>query len=193
MSFWKKVKRTAIVDRLVEEKLYEQVLREVESGVRRDGLWAKAFQKSHGDEQKAKALYFEYRLQSIKDEAEISAALAEINNSDDRIGDFEKCEKKVTDPVKPSKPIQKKKASNVKPVVKEIKHSKSSKFCNNGWHHDFKGKGICTVCGKPIQEEKASKTQSQAEAKNQGCIMLLMTTILFVVGGYIFLVLVLYL
>jgi Ankyrin repeat len=77
MSFRKKAKRTAIVDRLVEEKLYEQVLREIEAGMRRDGLWAKALQKSRGNEQEAKALYIEYRVQSIKDEAEISAALSE--------------------------------------------------------------------------------------------------------------------
>lgn len=57
MSFWKKAKRTAIVGRLVEEKIYEQVLREIEAGVRRGGIWAKALQKSSGNEQEAKALY----------------------------------------------------------------------------------------------------------------------------------------
>lgn len=77
MSFWKKVKRSAIADRLVEEKLYEQALHEFELGVRRDGLWAKAFRKSNGDEQKANALYLEYRVQSIKDDAEIAGALLE--------------------------------------------------------------------------------------------------------------------
>jgi len=77
MSFWKKVKLSAAADRLVEEKLYAEVLRELESGVRRDGLWAKALQNSQGDEQKANALYIGYRLQSIKDEAEISAVLIE--------------------------------------------------------------------------------------------------------------------
>ena len=71
MHFWKKVKQTAIVSRLVEEKLYEQVLCEIESGIRRRGLWAKAFQKSRGNEEETKALYIEYRVQSIKDEAEI--------------------------------------------------------------------------------------------------------------------------
>ncbi len=55
MSFWKKVKLTAAADRLVEEQLYADVLREFESGVRSDGLWAKAFQNSHGDEKKANA------------------------------------------------------------------------------------------------------------------------------------------
>jgi len=58
MAFWEKAKQAAIVNRLIEEK--ERVLHEVESGIRKDGLWAKAFQKSRGNEQKARALYFEY-------------------------------------------------------------------------------------------------------------------------------------
>lgn len=76
MSFWKKAKQTAIVNRLVEEKIYEQVLREIESGLRRDGLWAKALQESRGNEQEAKALYIKFRVQSIKDEAEIAQTLS---------------------------------------------------------------------------------------------------------------------
>lgn len=77
MAFWKKAKQAAIVDRLVEEKLYEQVFHEVKSGKWRDGLWAKAFQKSQGDEKKARALYYQYRIQSLKDEAEITIMHAE--------------------------------------------------------------------------------------------------------------------
>lgn len=76
MSFWKNAKKTAIVNRLVEEKIYEQVLREIESGLRRDGLWAKALQESRGNEQEAKALYIKFRVQSIKDEAEIAQTLS---------------------------------------------------------------------------------------------------------------------
>lgn len=77
MSFWKKTKRSAATKRLFEERIYEQVLLEVESGIRRGGLWAKALQKSLGDESKAKSLYIEYRVQSIKDEAEIVNMLTE--------------------------------------------------------------------------------------------------------------------
>jgi len=76
MPFWKKAKQTAIVSRLVEEKIYGQVLREIESGFRRDGLWAKALQKSRGNEQETKAFYIEYRVQSIKDESEIAETLS---------------------------------------------------------------------------------------------------------------------
>lgn len=77
MSLWKKAKRALVVNRLVEEEIYARVLEEVESGYRRDGLWAKALRKGLGDEQKAKAYYIEYRVQSIKDEMEITEALTE--------------------------------------------------------------------------------------------------------------------
>lgn len=75
MLFWKKAKQKVIANRLVEEKIYEKVLGEIESGQRRDGLWAKAISKSRGNEQEAKAAYIEYRVQSIKDEAEFANVL----------------------------------------------------------------------------------------------------------------------
>lgn len=78
MSFWKKAKHASIENRLVEEKIYEQVFQELESGVRSDGLWIKAFQKGEGDEQKAKALYIEYRVQAIKDEYALIKSMSKI-------------------------------------------------------------------------------------------------------------------
>ena len=86
MEFCEKAKQSDILGRLVEERIYEQVLREIESGIRRDGLWAKALQKSRGNEQEAKALYIEYRVQSIKDEAEISETLSTAIDSYDEDG-----------------------------------------------------------------------------------------------------------
>ena len=59
--------------RLLEETLYLQVVEELAAGHRRDGLWAKAIVNTDGDEQKAKALYIKYRVQSILDEAAIEA------------------------------------------------------------------------------------------------------------------------
>ena len=41
-------------DRLAEEMLYAEAIREIEQGVRRDGLWGKALADSEGDEKKAK-------------------------------------------------------------------------------------------------------------------------------------------
>ena len=57
-------------DRLAEEMLYAEAMREIEQGLRRAGLWGKAIAESDGDEKKAKALYLKLRVQSLKDEFE---------------------------------------------------------------------------------------------------------------------------
>lgn len=54
--------------RLAEEELYAMVLKEIEGGIRRDGVWAKALTDAGFDERSAKALYMKYRIQSLKDE-----------------------------------------------------------------------------------------------------------------------------
>ena len=77
MSFWKKAKQATILNRLLDEKLHEQVLHEMEAGIRRDGLWAKALRKSRGNEQEAKGVYIGLRIQSIEDEAEIVETLSQ--------------------------------------------------------------------------------------------------------------------
>ncbi|NGX16153.1 ankyrin repeat domain-containing protein [Wenzhouxiangella sp. XN24] len=74
MSFFKKAKHAAIERRLSEERLYEQVLLEIESGGRRDGLWAKALQNAKGHESEAQALYIQYRVQALRDENELSTS-----------------------------------------------------------------------------------------------------------------------
>lgn len=72
-----KFRRTSAATRLLEEQLYEQVVQELANGQRRDGLWAKALANSDGLEDKAKALYIRYRVQSIKDEIEIHEVIEE--------------------------------------------------------------------------------------------------------------------
>jgi len=52
---------------LEEEALYKQVLDEVESGVMRKGIYAKALADSSGDGGKAQSLYIKYRVQSLID------------------------------------------------------------------------------------------------------------------------------
>jgi len=56
------------LDRETEETLFAQVVKEVEAGQRRDGLWAKALVSAEGDEKKAKVKYIKLRVQSILDE-----------------------------------------------------------------------------------------------------------------------------
>lgn len=55
--------------RLTEEALYAEALREVEAGIRRDGLWAKALVTAGGAEAEAKAIYIKLRVRSLRDEA----------------------------------------------------------------------------------------------------------------------------
>jgi FtsZ-interacting cell division protein ZipA len=76
-TLFDKFRKKTATARLIEEQFYEQVVHELQQGRKRDGLWAKALVNSEGSEQKAKSLYIEYRVQSIKDEIQISVVLAE--------------------------------------------------------------------------------------------------------------------
>ena len=51
-----------------DELLHAAVLREMERGERRDGLWAQALSASYLDKNKATAKYIELRVQSMKDD-----------------------------------------------------------------------------------------------------------------------------
>jgi hypothetical protein len=62
--------------RRFEEALYEAVVAELAEGVRRPGLWAKAFADTGGDDTRAIALYLKLRAQAILDE---SAEAARMN------------------------------------------------------------------------------------------------------------------
>jgi hypothetical protein len=56
-----------------EEALYKRVLDEVEAGVMRKGIFAKALADCLGDEKKAHSLYIKYRVQSLADEKKYEA------------------------------------------------------------------------------------------------------------------------
>lgn len=70
---FEKFRKNQAVHRLIEEQLYEQALAELDSGQLRSGLWAKALADSSGDEQKVRGLYLKYRVQAMKDEAELAS------------------------------------------------------------------------------------------------------------------------
>jgi len=57
--------------RITEEMLYAEALREVEQGIRRDGLWAKALARSNMRQEEAQAFYLKLRVQSLRDEIEL--------------------------------------------------------------------------------------------------------------------------
>ena len=66
--------------RLTEEALYAEALREIESGQRRDGIWAKALAESDMDQGRAGAKYIKMRVQSLKDE--ITVFIAAMNKAE---------------------------------------------------------------------------------------------------------------
>jgi hypothetical protein len=57
--------------RITEEALYAEALREVEAGLRRDGLWAKALAETGMRQLDAQACYLKLRVQSLRDEIDL--------------------------------------------------------------------------------------------------------------------------
>lgn len=64
-------------ERLAENYVYELVAKELQDGVRKDGLWLKAATEADDDEKKARRLYVRYRVQEIKDELNLKAKMDE--------------------------------------------------------------------------------------------------------------------
>ena len=56
-----------------EEALYKRVLNEMDAGIVREGIWAKALADCLGDVKKARSLYIKYRVQSLTDEKKYEA------------------------------------------------------------------------------------------------------------------------
>lgn len=54
-------------DRILEEKIYEEVAQEIAEGKLKAGLWAKALAQTDGDEQQARSTYIRLRFQNIID------------------------------------------------------------------------------------------------------------------------------
>lgn len=82
---FKRFKTNAAINRLVEERLYELALEEVEKGQIRKGIWARALGNSEGSGDKAQSLYILYRVESMKDEAQvISAIIDDIEKQNSR-------------------------------------------------------------------------------------------------------------
>jgi len=61
-----------IQSRQFEEYVFEMVANEIQSGIKKTGLWAKAISEANGNENTARGLYIKYRAQSMIDEAYIA-------------------------------------------------------------------------------------------------------------------------
>lgn len=55
-----------------EEDLWEAALKEVDGTQRRNGLWAKVFAQTNGDENKAKAAYISLRVEQLQEEQRLA-------------------------------------------------------------------------------------------------------------------------
>ena len=71
-----------VVDRQLEEALFEEVVRELDAGIKKEGLWAKALMFTEGDAQRAYPKYIELRAQAMRDDA----LMASVNDVVSSIG-----------------------------------------------------------------------------------------------------------
>ena len=91
---FKKYKLNRAISSMVEDKLYEMALDEVEKGILKKGAWARALSQSDGIDAKAKSIYLQFRVEAMKNEAQImESVLEELNKVEKR----EIIENKVTD------------------------------------------------------------------------------------------------
>lgn len=77
MGMFDRFRTQSAVSRLEEEALYAEAMREIESGIRRDGIWAMALAEANMDQSKAAARYIKLRVQSLKDEMDLTQKLAD--------------------------------------------------------------------------------------------------------------------
>lgn len=68
MGFLKYIKDTFVKDKNYSEAIYASALREIESGIRRDGLFAKAIASAEGNIDIAKSHYIKLLVKALEDE-----------------------------------------------------------------------------------------------------------------------------
>lgn len=85
MGIVDEIRLRGVSSRVSEEMLYAEALREVEDGLRRDGLWAKALSQSNMRQDDAMAFYLKLRVQSLRDE--IQLAMEELQRTTRRARD----------------------------------------------------------------------------------------------------------
>ncbi|WP_275287200.1 hypothetical protein [Halomonas elongata] len=79
MGFWKGRHSAGAEQRRLEEAIYEAVYEELETGMMRKGLWAKALANSDGNESQAKAAYIKLRATAMMDDMAMRAQQEEAD------------------------------------------------------------------------------------------------------------------
>ena len=78
MSIFKGIKSQLALSRLQEEQVYEFILNELDAGIVRKGLMAKAMTLGEGSEVKIQGEYIKLRFQSLLDENTIMEAIKTV-------------------------------------------------------------------------------------------------------------------
>lgn len=68
MSVWTSIRDAIVSGRKDDEALHAEAMREIESGVRRPGLWAKALTRAGNNEEQAKAEYIKLVVKDLRDQ-----------------------------------------------------------------------------------------------------------------------------
>jgi hypothetical protein len=92
IMMFKRLRLNSAKSRLVEERLYEMVMDELETGNIRKGIWAKAVAKSNGNDNQAKSKYLELRVESLKDEAHVIQSILDSKDNNPDLIEEEKSE-----------------------------------------------------------------------------------------------------
>lgn len=74
-----KTKTSKFINEELVYKFYEQVSKDIRSGIKEEGVWAKAFTFADGDEQKTKAKYIEFMVERLMLAYEAENELLEKN------------------------------------------------------------------------------------------------------------------
>lgn len=77
--FFKKVKLSLSIDRVIEDRFYEQVAIEMMNDSINLGTWTRAKANANGDKEKTEALYIKYRVQTLHDAINAVEVLTEVN------------------------------------------------------------------------------------------------------------------
>ena len=131
MSIFIGVKTKIALSRLQEEQVFEFILNELEAGIIRRGLMAKAMTLGHGDEGKIQGEYIKLRYQSLIDENTVMEAIESIVGTNPKRAKRRKTapEPKPKEPSLPS--YESRVARQEEFSLKPIKKGKHDNFWNN--------------------------------------------------------------
>jgi hypothetical protein len=91
MGILGRLRQRMLAARKTEEALYSIVAREMEGGIRHDGLWFKALHLANGSNDKHLAEYIKLRVQSLRDDLDLVPGSGGDPGPTTYIFDVEKC------------------------------------------------------------------------------------------------------